>query len=246
MKKTFIFIFTIVGAAMMSAQTSGQLPSYNANTADGGVSDAFYKYALGSISDANEKTSYKDENIEGSPYKQNAFVQTTVFYEDDNLGKVYYRYNAFNEEVEIKARNSEEEPILGLGKDKKIKVMVENRPMSFKTFIDKSGNTKNGYLTLVQDGTYKLYKRLHINFKEVKKAPNTFVKGKPARFIQSTEYYLESEDGLKIAFLELNKKKLLKLVDGEKQSTLKSFLKEQNIDLKEEKDLNKVIQFLNT
>lgn len=246
MKNLVTYIFIVAGAAMMTAQTSGQLPSYNANTADGGVSDALYKYALGSISEANDKTSFENLKIEGTPYKQNIFLPTTLYYEDENLGNVFYRYNAYNEEVEIKTANVEKEPIRALGKDKKINVMVGNQPMSFKTFIDKSGATKNGYLTLVQDGTYKLYKRLNVSFKEEQKAPNSFVKGKPARFTQSTEYYLESEDGMRIDFLELSKKKLLKLVNSEKQSMLKTFLKDEKIDLKEERDLNKVIQFLNT
>jgi len=118
--------------------------------------------------------------------------------------------------------------------------------MSFKTFIDKNGVTQNGYLTLINNGKFKLYKRLNITFKEAKKSTNSFTADVPARFTQFTEYYLESENGKRIDELELNNKKFLNLVESSKQESVKKFIKENKIKLKDENDIQTVLNFLNS
>ena len=117
----------------LNSQTTGQLANYTVN-ADGGVTDALIKYAIGSMKDANQKASGLDsKNIEGSPYMSNDFKSTTVYFGDENLGNLYYRYNAYNEEVEIKQQNIDAEPIRSLSRDKKINLMVDGKKMAFKT-----------------------------------------------------------------------------------------------------------------
>ncbi len=244
--KKLISLFSILSCfSVIIAQTTGQVPSYTVN-ADGGVSDSFYKYATGSIDGIMTKQPTTDNQIDGSPYTSNDFDYTSIHYGDEMAGKLYYRYNAYNEEIEIKQQNLEGEPIRALGRDKKIKLMVDGKPMSFKTFIDKNGNTKNGYLTLLKDGKFKLYKRTNVTFKEAKKAPNSLVKATPARFTQFTEYYIETEGANRIDHVELSTKKLMKLVGNEKQDALKKFMKENKIKLKDENGINRVIDFLNS
>jgi len=236
-----LFLFT---TGTICAQLSGQVQTYTPGV--GAYTDALYNYAMGSISDKNQKSVSFDKNIEGSPYASNDFQPTSVFYGDEPSGQLYYRYNGYNQEIEIKKQNLVSEPIRALGKDKKIKIMVNGRFMSFKTFIDKNGVTQNGYLTLINDGKFKLYKKLNITFKEAKKATNSLTKDVPARFTQFTEYYLESEDGKRINEIELNNKKFLKLVESSKQESVKKFIKENKIKLKDENDIQVVLNFLNS
>lgn len=245
MKKTIVFLMAILGSFGLNAQTSGQVATYTAGGGVSGASDALYNYAVGSISDKDSKTSLIDDSIEGSPYMSNSFAPGQLYYGNELVGNLFYRYNAYNEEVEIKQNNVEGETIRGLGKDKKIRLIALGKSMSFKTFIDKNGNTKNGYLTLMYDGEYKLYKHLKVTFKEAKKAPNSFVQGTPAKFSQFTEYYLESADGKRIDEVELSNKKLIQLVGGDKANELKSFLKKNKLKVNNENDLYKVMEFIN-
>lgn len=246
MKKVIFLFLLFAGTTLLFSQTTGQLVSYNANTGDGGISDSFYKYAVGSVADHDAKTSLENKNIDGSPYMDNIFNTAQLYYENEAIDKIYYRYNAYNEEIEIKERNLAEEPIKALGKDKKIRLLINGKPMSFKTFIDKNKHTKNGYLTLLNDGNYKLYKHLKVVFKEAKKAENSFVKGSPAKFIQFTEYYLENEGGTKIQQIELNNKKIVALLEADKKVALKDFLKNKKIKIKNESNLIKAFEYLNT
>jgi len=244
MKKSVLFLFGILGVSIINAQFTGQAATYTTN-ADGGVSDALYNYATGSISDKYDKSSFEDGSIVGSPYSSNTFLPAQLYYGDEVADNIYYRYNAYNEEVEIKQKNLDEEPIRGLSKDKKIKVVSLGKALSFKTFVDKNGNTKNGYLTLLASGDYKLYQHLKVTFKEAKKAENSFVQNIPAKFSQSTEYYLEVTNKNRIDQVELSNKKIIQLVDDEKANELKTFLKENKIKVRDVNDLYTVINFLN-
>jgi hypothetical protein len=242
MRKVILFFALLVLSYGLTAQISGQVAQYSSNV---GITDALYNHAMGSISDKLKKIDYSDDTIEGTPYMSNTFSLATIYYGDEIVGDLYYRYNAYNEEVEIKDQNIDGAPIKGLGKDKKIKLMVNGKPMSFKTFIDKKGNTKNGYLTLLTDGELKLYKHLKVTFKEAKKAENSLVKGNPAKFSQATRYYIESADGNRINYVELNNKKVLNLLSNDKKKVLSDYLKENKLKIKNEQDLIQVVTFLN-
>lgn len=245
MKKNALVLSLLFCTSVGFAQLAGQPPNYSSNAGGGAYTEALYQYAKGSIDESNKKTNLSNGSIEGSPYLSNSFVATTVFYDNENQGKVYYRYNAYNEEIEIKQQNLDAEPIRGLSKDKKIRVIVNNKPMSYKTFIDKKMNTKNGYLSLLIDGKYKLYHHLKVLFKDVKKPSNSFEKIRPAKFSQKDEYYLEDINGKKISQIEFSNKKILELVLSEHKEALQKFLKNEKLKLKSVNDLHKVINFLN-
>ena len=240
MKKTIAYLVCSFLFAGGYAQTSGQVATYT--TGVNAITDGLVLNAMGSIADKMEKLDYTDTSIEGSPYLSNSFAPGQLFYGDEAVGNIYYRHNAFNEEIEIKQKNSEASSILGLSKDKNIRLVANGNSTSFKTIVDKNGNTKNAYLTLLVDGNYKLYRHHEVTFKEAKRAENSFVKGSPAKFTQFTEYFLETPDGKRIDQIELNNKKIVQQIGNDE---LKSFLKESRLKVKEEKDLVKVVEFLN-
>ena len=249
MKKThFLLALFTVSAFVVNGQTSGQVASYTATGADGGFTDAALQYVTGSIAGAQEKLSYENRSdIQGSPYTSNAFQYTTLYYDGEPVQNIFYRYNAYNEEIEIKQKNLENEPIRALGKDKKISILVNGQPLSFKTFIDKKGNTLNGYLlTLVEGEEYTLYKRINVKFTEGQKAQNSFVKAIPAKFSKFTEYYVEAKDVNRIDEIQLKNKKLLKLLPSDEKENLAGYLKQNDLNIKEEQDLRQVFVYLNS
>jgi len=243
MKKIILFNLLFVASFGLSAQTSGQVATYTPGV--GAYTDALYNYAKGSISESETKTTYENVKIKGSPYLSNIFQSADLYYGDESQGTTYFRYNAYNEEVEIKQQNLEAEPIRALGKDKKIRLIVNNKPMSFKTFVNKKGKTKNGYLTLLKDGKYKLYHHLGVSFREGKKAENSFVNEQPAKFSQYDEYYVEAESGKKNNQVEFSNNKVLELVAENDKENLKKFLKKNKLKIKTVNDLYQVIDFLN-
>jgi hypothetical protein len=240
-------IFTLLVACAIynvSAQTSGQLA--NMQMSRGGSSNDIVSYLLGDIKSANEKRTLAESDIQGSAYTSDVFLPGKLYHKDKFESNVFYRYNAYAEEIEVKSTNAPDVPVNALLRDKNISLLdFEGKSMSFKTFIDKKGLTQNGYLTQIQNGKYTLYKRSDVKFTQPQKAQNSFVAATPARFSKFTEYYFELEGRNRIDELELKKGKLLKLVDNADREALKVHLKEKKLKVKNENDILEILSFLN-
>lgn len=245
MKKFICLLIIINSASICFAQYSGQASSNMSAGGGAGAQGQIYDL-MGPISERNKKNENDYSEFQGSPYISNKFLPSTMYYGEENVGKIFYRYNALNEEIEIKQSNSEDAPVQALSRDKKISITSDGKKMSFKTFTTSKNSTTNGYLTTIIDGkTYDLYKRNYVKFTEGKPAPNSFVKAVPARFAQFTEYYFQKEGTNRMDEIRLKNKQLLKLLDNTKKAELKEFLKENNLNIKNEADLVKAFEFLN-
>lgn len=245
MKTIIITLLFCMTLTIGTSQTAGQVANYGAGGSSANASVGQLNTILGTIEDSKKRLSYIEGEIQGSPYTTDVFLPTQLFYGDENMGSMFYRYNAFNEEIEIKQTSLESEGIQSLGRDKKISILVNGQPMSFMTFIDKKGTTQNGYLTKLSDGKYSLYRRTDVKYTEGQKAQNSFVKAIPARFSKFTEYYLGIEGVNRIDELELRNRKLIKLVPDDKKEALKAFLKDNDIRINNEANIIKALSFLN-
>ena len=133
------YLFTtlsLLAIITIKAQTSGQIANYGSTATSGADANAQLNAVLGPMQEAEAKLTYKKEEFQGSPYTHDLFLPTNLFYKNEDLGLIFYRYNAYNEEIEIKRQNIEGEGIQALGRDKQISIRVNNKTMSFKTFID--------------------------------------------------------------------------------------------------------------
>ncbi len=245
-KPLFIF-FVILGLTSINAQTTGQLATYNSYSADGGVTDALLNYADGNYSEKNiGNTGLNDPYIQGSPYTSNSFSPTPLYYKDEPAGKIFYRYNAYNEEVEIMKTNVEGETIRSLAKDKELNIRPNGKKMSFKTFITSKNRTTNGYLTeLVNGEEYNLYKRIQVKFTEATAPQSSFAKAIPAKFTKFTEFYVQKKGDSSIDEVLPKKTKLLNLLDDSKKEAVEQFLKDHDLNLKNEADMITLFEFLN-
>ena len=226
----------------VNAQTFGGVTTVGG----GGGNNVVVSHLLGDIKTGNEKRNKKNFDIQGSAYTSEIFLPGSLYYKNKFESNVFYRYNAYGEELEIKDVDVPGAPIRGLNRDKSISLMTpDGKSMSFQTFIDKKGLTQNGYLTKLIAGKYTFYKRYDVKYTQHQKAQNSFVPAQPARFTKFTEYYIALEGRDRVDELELNKRKLLKLVPENERESLKQFLKENKIKFKAEKDVFTVLNFLN-
>lgn len=247
MKKTIfslLFAASFIGA---QAQYSGQVQTtMSSGGSQAAGNAAMIQGLLGPISDAKSKRTFNLDDFKGSPYTSNDFRLTSLYYKDDLIGQIFYRYNALNQEVEIKVENKEDEGIRGLARDKALKIMVDGKPLSFKTFIDKEDRTQNGYLiTLVDGDEYKLYKRIFVKYTEGMKAQNSFVPATPSKFTHFEEYYFQPVGVNRIDVLKNKNSSLVKRVKSEDKAALKTVLKEKNLNVRNERELIFAVQQLN-
>lgn len=238
----------LVGVISLEAQTTGQLATYNSSSGDGGVTNAMADYAIGGIAEKYDKTKtlLDDKNIQGSPYTSNSFSPTTLFYQEEKVGNIFYRYNALNEEVEIMNTNIDGETIRSLARDKELNIRLDGKKMSFKTFVTSKKRTTNGYLTeMVSGKNFDLFKRTHVKYTQATASQNSFIKAIPARFTKFVEYYMQKKGVNRIDEILPKNKKLLKLLNASKKESLKNYLKENSLNIKNEKEMIQVFEFLN-
>lgn len=248
MRKILMLAITAIVSTTLQAQYSGQVPTNMGGASQNAAAGAAIANFLGPVNEAYQKRREIDlDKFQGSPYTSNTFTPTILKYNDEVVGNIYYRYNALNEEIEIKKTSSEDEPYKALVKDKEISLLINAKPLSFKTFVTEKKETINGYLTLLQKGnTYDLYQRTLVKFTEGQPAQNSFVAAVPSRFTKFTEYYFQKDGVNRIDQIPQKNKKLLKLIDASKREDLKIFLKENNLNIKNEQDLIKVFDYLNS
>lgn len=245
MKNLLTFTFVVLATSLMNAQLAGEIATnmgVGASANAGAI--ATIDGALGSA--RMKKADYKSEKYSGSPYVSDSFLPTSLFYKDEKIGSIFYRHNALNEELEIMKANVDGELIRSLARDKELNIRMNGKKMSFKTFITVKKRTTNGYLTQLLDGKeYDLYKRTLVKFTEGTPAQNSFVAAVPARFTQFTEYYYQKEGVNRVDEVVAKNSKLLKLLDADTKAKIKIFLKENDLNIKNEEDLIKVFEFLN-
>ncbi len=247
MKKQSFLILAFLFTALSMAQYNGQLPSNIdiAGVPSTGTAAIIAAY-LGDIDSRSAKRNMEYEDFQGSPYVSNTFLPTTIFLNDENLGNMYYRYNALNEEIEIKNSTLENEAPKSLLKDKAVSIIVNGKKMSFMTFVTAKNKTINGYLTTLNtEEDYALFKRIHVKFSEGKAASNSLVRAVPSRFSQYTEYYFQKKGVNRIDEIPLKNSSFTELFDESSKEELKKFLKDNNLNIKDELDLIKTFDFLN-
>lgn len=248
MKKVFFTIAFLSGLCVALSQTTGQIALNSSGAGPNSGASAQLSYLLGPVSEQGNKLVKGEYGIQGSAYTSEEFVAGKLYYNDDFEGNIFYRYNAYNEEIEIKNVNTNvaETAVRTLNRDKKISLLSPTgNSIEFKTYIDKKKRTQNGYLTKLRDGKYSFYKRIDVKYTQGQKAQNSFIPAIPARFTQFTEYYLEIEGINRIDELELSNRKLLKLIPAEQHEVLKQFMKKNKIKIKDQYDIYEVLDFLN-
>ncbi|AZQ58994.1 hypothetical protein EJ994_09295 [Maribacter sp. MJ134] len=175
----------------------------------------------------------------GSPYVSDEFLPGKVYYEDEHLGNYYYRFNAYNGEIELKATLLEEEQEKALVQDAKVKLETAQGTLQYLSVENKKGQIEESYLISVNETKqYSLFERIRIKYTEGKEAANSMVTAIPSRFTTYREYYYKVKDINPIVQIPKQKNKFIKhFVPKEKLNEIKKYLKSNEIDLENGKDL---------
>ncbi|WP_281542443.1 hypothetical protein [Maribacter aestuarii] len=187
------------------------------------------------------------QNIKGSPFLVDNFEKSTIYVNDQLLGSFYSRYNAFNQEIEIKKTDLAEEQYKALRKDENIKVVFNDKVIEYSSFVDEKGKVTQDYLVSVLSGpNYNLYQRYMINFVEGKPAENSMVSDIPSRFTNATEYYLKDSNSNLVSYVPSKKSEILELFDTNERIQIAALIKKKRLNLKKESSLLEIMNFANS
>ena len=228
MKKTlyntiiFLFIgYSFAIAQNINSQRQTELFARNA-----------YKYDTSNLYDPANPENYK-----GTPYHSDNFLTGNVYIENELiLSNVALRYNAIADEIEFKeSLNSNDKEVKALVKSKEIyaKIMKD-----IFVFIP-----SEGYYLVVFDGdNFSLLKKVTKKYFPAKKAKNNYERSTLAEFEDRFSYSICTRNGEMMEFPKSKSKKLK--VFGNSEKLIKDYIKKYNLDLNKEKDLKKVIIYL--
>jgi hypothetical protein len=233
MKSKALICFLIMIGNFSFAQTLGGT--------DQNLAPIFFN---GSVMQANKEyraTFFKD--IEGTPYIYKNFVPSEI---EGVKSKMNLRYNAFDDVVEVEKAPNEiytvsKEPTYGV-----IYMNYDRKKLRLVTIVDKKNENVLIYaFELMNNNKLALLRRDKIDFKEGKVAKTSFELNSKPQFtsIKST-YLLEQKDRTIIEFPS-SKSKLLALYPSH-ANDIKSYLKDNKIDLSDESDMIKTTHFLST
>ena len=185
----------------------------------------------------------KFDKIEGSAYINEIFVPAKMSTAKNKVFSV--RYNAFNDEMEIKGEN---DIIYGIDKNRKdILIHFSNPKQTYQTFnytIDNQGLL--GYFVKLNfDSELLLLKKESTIYVEEKISKTTYGASKPAHFKRAQDKYFIKIGKNNAIELPKNKKEIAKLFPEFEKETL-SFIKKNKIKLKNETDLLELIEYLNS
>lgn len=182
-------------------------------------------------------------NIEGSPYANAAFLNGNVYQNDEMVSnKLFLRYNAYADEIEIKTGESANQYGALLKNPETYAKIGED----VYIFVPKDGASQGGhYFNILTAGAhFDLYKKTVASFRQPYKAKTSYETDKPGKFLQTKTYYLVSKEGV-FDELPTRKSKLLKVI-GAKEKELSSYIKNNKLDVSRELDLIKLINYYNS
>lgn len=182
------------------------------------------------------------DSYTGTPYNHPSYLMGNVYQNNELLANdVALRYNAVADEMEIKeSLASPDEEAKVLTKSPEIFVKIMEDIYIFAPY--KGGVEGGGYFQVLHEGAkVDLYKKLNKRFKAEKKSNNSLTRDLPAKFTDDITYFLATKDG-KFYEMPSSRNKKLK-VFGNKKDVIKDYVKDNRLDLNNEKDLLKAVKY---
>jgi len=173
--------------------------------------------------------------IIGSPYYKDSFSYGKIFLKKKELDLNYsYRYNAYTDEIEV--NNGIDIDLLL--KDTNISCIIDGEKYSYQEYAAKEDeDIQMGYLKTIFEGEKViLYFKKNKQFKEGKKAKTSLTTSFPPKLVDFEEFYFSNleETPHKV---KLKNKELLAIIPINYQLEMKTFLKDNDLNVKRKDDL---------
>ena len=180
------------------------------------------------------------KDIDGSPFFFKDFINGTVFMADGKSYKGNIRYDAYNDEFQLKIN----EEIVGLLKTENSRVLLNNENYFLYNYLENGEETTGYFIELTKpSGGIKLLLHKRKKFVEAVKAQNTYAQDKPAAFKEEINYYIVVKE--KLDLINLSKKSILKFL-GDKKNSIDNYISEHKFKLKSEREFIDLINYYNS
>lgn len=187
-----------------------------------------------------------NEIVEGSPYINEKFLPAAI---SASEGDVFYvRYNAVNDEFEVKGEHNKAYALNRYRRDIVIEILPLKKTYQVVGYYDDNQNENFGYFLYASDPNAEtvLLKKEKIVFIDEQKASTGYDSNKPAKYKRlNDKYYIKLKGAKILSELPSKKKNIVKLFPEHENDILK-FIKDNRIKTSKEDDLIQLINYINT
>ncbi len=188
---------------------------------------------------------FAEGDIEGTIYSNENFTLGTLYVNDKEIRKMYLRYDAYNDEIELKDALDAEE-IKAMVKHPVYSCSLDGDEYYYLGYTDENGSEKKGYLVPVVIGdAYTLFVKHQKVYKKGKQASTPLDASFPPRLLDKTEYYVSVNRGSPF-FMKTKKSDVISIFSEQTQNTIKKYIKEKRIKVGDHNDLLNLFTHANT
>ena len=190
------------------------------------------------------KKTYSNQKIKGTPYFEKTFKLAEVEYFGELItDKIYIRFNAYNDEMEIASSPMTKSSENILIKNNKVFCIIDGKTYRYLGFKEDNQPPAVGYLKeLFKGELFSFYERKFKVYMQATVARTSLERSFPARFVEKIQYYYSINNG-EINQIKLSKKNILNKLKPH-SSSIKLFMEKNNSKLKSLKDVVEMFNFI--
>lgn len=178
------------------------------------------------------------QNIDGSPYINDAYLPATI--EGYKGVTLPIRYNAQKDEMEFLRENKK----FHVAKSDSLEVKILNKLYKYLEYQTKT-DKEQGFLVVVNEGkNYSLYRKEKIVLVQASSSSGAYAMDSNAYYRKTDDKFYLSVPG-KIIFMPGKKKELIALFP-DKSAQIEEYVKKNKVSFDKENDLIGLVNFLNT
>ena len=187
-----------------------------------------------------------NETVEGSPYINEKFLPATI---SASEGDVFYvRYNAMNDEFEVKGDNNKAYALNRYRRDIVVEILPLKKIYQVIGYYDEDQNENFGYFLYLSNPNAKtvLFKKEKIIFIDEQKSTTGYDNNKPAKYKRiNDKFFIKLKDKKILSELPNKRKNLAKLFPEHEDAVIK-YIKQNRIKTSKEEDLIQLVNYINT
>lgn len=218
--------------------------SSQGNNSNGVQSDLRLVDLYENIKNKIGKKTYSNQKIKGTPYFEKTFKLAEVEYFGELIAdKIYIRFNAYNDEMEIASSPLTKSSENILIKNNKVFCIIDGKTYRYLGFKEDNQPPAVGYLKELYKGElFSFYERKFKIYMQATVARTSLERSFPARFVEKIQYYYSVNNG-EINQIKLSKKNILNKLKPH-SSSIKLFMEKNNSKLKSLKDVVEMFNFI--
>lgn len=218
--------------------------SSQGNNSNGVQSDLRLVDLYENIKNKIGKKTYSNQKIKGTPYFEKTFKLAEVEYFGELIAdKIYIRFNAYNDEMEIASSPLTKSSENILIKNNKVFCIIDGKTYRYLGFKEDNQPPAVGYLKELYKGElFSFYERKFKVYMQATVARTSLERSFPARFVEKIQYYYSVNNG-EINQIKLSKKNILNKLKPH-SSSIKLFMEKNNSKLKSLKDVVEMFNFI--